>query len=101
MEDKKRSFDVIDNAFNRGMFLRFQNGYRISIQFSGMNYCDSGETTCEIAVFNSDDDFVNLLGYDDVIGWLSSDTVADVISIVKDAKDEASMIKKIQEAVKG
>ena len=88
---------------NKGFFMEFENGFRISVQWGIMNYCQrkyDGDfnapqkedywesTSCEIAVFDKANNMINIKGddYDVVIGWLSTDQVAKVITVVQSAK---------------
>jgi len=95
MNDKS-AFDICQAGAggmqDKGFFLRFNNGYEISVQFGGYHHCDRGETTAEVAVFNPDGDLVPLLGKfawqkDDVLGYATPEKVAELIF-------EYSMIKK-------
>ena len=87
---------------NKGFFMEFENGFRISVQWGIMNYCQrkyDGDfnapqkedywesTSCEIAVFDKNNDMINIKGgdYDTVVGWLSTDQVAKVIAVVQSA----------------
>jgi hypothetical protein len=47
---------------DRGFFIRFKNGYEISVQFGSYNGCDQGKTTAEVAVFDPEGDFCHLNG---------------------------------------
>ena len=88
---------------NKGFFMEFENGFRISVQWGIMNYCQrkyDGEfdapqkedywesTSCEIAVFDKANNMIDIKGddYDVVVGWLSTDQVAKVIAVVQSAK---------------
>ena len=98
---------------NKGFFMEFENGFRISVQWGIMNYCQrkyDGEfdapqkenywesTSCEIAVFDKDNSMINIKGddYDTVIGWLSTDQVAKVIAIVQSSKTDKEIQLKCQ-----
>ena len=98
---------------NKGFRMHFNNGFAISVQFGSFNYCsrknyddkvskdlvspkDSDFWTAgsaEVAVFDTNnrkqeysDVGMISLGQDTVAGWLSSDQVAKVITIVQSAK---------------
>ena len=94
---------------NKGFGITFDNGFTISVQWGTENYCarrfekkDPRElrfwrsSTAEIAVLNEKDEFVKIngSGEDVVSGWLSTDTVAEVIAIVSSAKTQKEIEKK-------
>ena len=83
---------------NKGVGMTFENGFGISVQWGTMNYCekknlgaDGGEEmktprwesrTAEIAIYK-DGKFIDIGDDNDtVIGWLSPDEVAKLITIV-------------------
>ena len=49
----------------RGFYITFPNGYTVSTQFGDFNYSDKDGSTAEIAVFDSNGNFVRLEGWDD------------------------------------
>ena len=85
---------------NKGFRMKFDNGFEISVQWGTMNYCEKKNLmaeykdemkepiweskSAEIAVFN-DEGMVPIGGDDQVIGWLTPDEVAKVITIVAEA----------------
>ena len=89
-----------------GFGMTFNNGIRISVQFSDSNYCSNRykpltdfnrvtATTAEIAIMPADDkygagEWFNF-GGDTVKGWVTADEVADWIGIVSDAKSFADL----------
>lgn len=88
------------SCLNKGFQMTFDNGFRISVQWGIGNYCEVREkdaydapqkqdfwdsTNAEIAVFDNDGGFIEVRD-DMVAGWLSTDTVAKVITIVSSAK---------------
>ena len=94
---------------NIGFNMTFENGFTISVQWGTENYCarrfekkDPRELrfwrsrTAEIAVLNEKDEFIKINnGSDGVVsGWLSTDTVAEVIAIVSSAKTQKEIEKK-------
>jgi hypothetical protein len=94
---------------NKGFRMTFENGFAISVQWGPENYCDRknegdfdkpmderfwGSRTAEIAIFNSKDDSMITLGEDNVDGWLTSDKVAKVITMVSLAKTKNEITKK-------
>lgn len=48
--------------YDQGFFVRFKNGYEVSVQFGSYNGCDQGKTTAEVAVFDPEGDFCHLNG---------------------------------------
>jgi hypothetical protein len=69
-----------DTVGAKNLMMQFANGYELSISKGPGNY--SGHNTAEIAVFR-DGKFVRIEGqFDDVIGWVSADTVASVAYFV-------------------
>jgi len=72
------AFNDMGSAYN--LTMQFANGYELAISKGLNNY--NGPNTAEIAVFK-DDKFVRVAGqFDDVIGWVSADTVASVAYFV-------------------
>ena len=100
------------SSHNKGFRMTFENGFAISVQWGVGNYCekkDSGEwneatkhdywdsNSAEIAVFGKDGEFITITNYPDVIaGWLSTDKVAKVITIVQSATTEEEIETKIK-----
>lgn len=84
----------------KGVHIRFQNGYSISIQWGPGNYCENysfecdraaivragekGSATAEIAVMDPFGNFcgqqLGLFSGDDVEGWATPERVAEVIA---------------------
>ena len=110
---------MIRTNSNKGFFMKFENGFGISVQWGIMNYCsvknlsefafdtemegNSKEfinawesNTAEIAVFKGDT-MMSVGDGDQVIGWLATDDVAKVIEIVSKYKTETTIKKKIKE----
>jgi len=101
------------SCLNKGFQMTFDNGFRISVQWGIGNYCevkDKGmwgdeqkedyweSVSAEIAVFGKDNNMLNLRGggFDQVAGWLNTDMVAKVITIVQSAKTENEVEVKCQ-----
>lgn len=84
-------FDVRQDQFgkmqDKGFFIRFNNGYEVSVQFGTYNYSDNGQTTAEVGVFNPKGELVKLGEHDDVLGRVTPEKVAELIY-------EYSLIKK-------
>lgn len=94
---------------NKGFRMVFENKFEISVQWGPGNYCERKDDemvenivnfwescSAEIAVFNNKGGFVSIGEEDMVIGWLSTDQVAKVISIVQSSKTEEEIISKIK-----
>lgn len=85
---------------NKGLQMTFENGLTISIQFGVGNYCERRSFTgsfqsemsepiiqsenAEIAIWNDQNAWYNF-GSDTVMGWVSTNDVADWIYRVKNA----------------
>ena len=89
---------------HKGFRLAFDNGFAISVQWGEMNYCTRKSDdelnpdfvspeksdfwtsdSAEVAVFDKKGKMISL-GEDTVAGWLSSDKVAQLISLVQSIK---------------
>ena len=106
---------------NKGFAMTFDNNYTISVQWGTENYCEKKNTTihstdphwpvdpmehtrweslsAEIAVFEGERMLsVATDGVDDVIGWLGTDDVAKIITIVQSAHpdNEEEMVEEIK-----
>jgi hypothetical protein len=64
---------------DKGFFVRFNNGYKVSVQFGAWLHCDRGETTAEVAVFDPEGDLVKLAENNDVLGRVSPEKVAELM----------------------
>ena len=100
------------STHNKGFQMTFENGFRISVQWGIGNYCqrkEDGEygesmktefwesNSAEIAVFNKDREFIEITNYPDVVaGWLNTDKVAKVITIVQSATTEEEIETKLK-----
>lgn len=81
------------NHCPNGFHMTFENGYTISVQWGPGNYCDNrsahyGEAksvskTAEVAVWNSADEWVKLGDNDDVLGWVTTDRVLEIMNAVR------------------
>lgn len=95
---------------NKGFRMEFENGFSISVQWGTENYCEKKSfntdidprkeriwesTSAEIAVFN-EEGIVPIGGDDQVIGWLSPNEVASVITIVSSSKDKDEIQDRIK-----
>jgi len=81
---------------NKGFQLFFENKWGVSVQFGPDNYCDRRSfgdytanpptgiwesATAEVAVFKPDMSFLRV-GNDTVMGWLGSNLVGQIISVI-------------------
>ena len=101
---------------NKGFQLKFANGFEISVQWGTMNYCsrkhdgdwneamnhecwESG--TAEVAVFDNEGRMVNI-GFNDegVIGWVDTENIARIISVVQSSTTSNEIEKKIQSFIR-
>ena len=79
----KGKFKTNTASMYNGFTLSFENGNTISVQFSQFNYSD-GETTAEVAAWDADGEWISLGdGQGDVVGWQTTNQVADLIQKVK------------------
>ena len=96
---------MLKDTQGKGFQLTFSNGLTISVQFGYGNYCENhvkktedkpnlysyelSSKDAEVAIWNENNDWItNDFIYcknDDVIGYLSSDSVADLIYKVKNS----------------
>jgi len=96
---------------NKGFRMTFENGFEISVQWGTMNYCQRKEFTemgieqkqdhwesssAEIAVFSPDGGMLPITEIDTVAGWLTTDQVAKVITIVSSATSDNEVVKKVK-----
>ena len=73
-------FRATQNEYHNGFHMTFENGYTISVQFSKTNYSDGGETTAEVAAWDSDRKWVKINKHDDVQGWCSPNEVLEIMN---------------------
>ena len=82
-------FKAENNEWHHGFQMTFANGCTISVQFSKHNYSDQGETTAEVAAWNSNGDWmiwngdnwvVLTNGDTDIMSHQTPDDVARMIS---------------------
>jgi len=83
------NFRAENNEWHHGFQMTFANGCTISVQFSKGSYCDLGETTAEVAAWNSNKDWmfwngdnwvVLTNGDSDVMSHQTTDDVAMLIN---------------------
>lgn len=77
---------------NQGFHMTFDNGFTVSVQWGKRNYCDEGETTAEVAVWDTrrrGEPFVYVPGFsiedDDVIPRQTPEQVAALMEYVSRA----------------
>lgn len=65
-------------------YMKFDNGYAISLAMGGGTYstgdAEDGFTSVEVAVFDPDGNFFPLTEDNDVLGWQSPKQVLEIIS---------------------
>lgn len=102
-----------NSTHNKGFQMTFDNGFRLSVQWGVGNYCQRKSdlqfgdemkgnfwesTSAEIAVFNDNAKNTPIIplndGLDMVCGWLNTDQVAKVMTIVQSAKSADEIILK-------
>ena len=85
-----------NTGLQQGFFMKFQNGYQISVQFGSGNYClnslkllDENKQSifakckdCETAIFKPNGKFLKYKG-DDVQGYQTTDEVAETIAYIQ------------------
>ena len=97
---------------NKGFRMKFDNGFSISVQWGSMNYCERRNYSdeykselkedfiksadAEIAVIGPEDEMLGIGEHDQVIGRLSPDEVAKVITIVSSSKTDNEIKLKIK-----
>ena len=91
---------MFESNVNKGVNMKFQNGYEVSIQFGQNNYCTTISqslertisTSAEMAVYDHNNKMIEVFpsyggNTDSVEGWLGTDEVARIISIVANASN--------------
>ena len=74
---------ILNTGIHNGITMKFSNGNTISIQFAKTNY-SNGKTNAEVAAWDADGEWISLGdGQGDVVGWQTTDQVADIIEKVK------------------
>jgi hypothetical protein len=85
---KNKAFKAQNNEYHNGFQMTFENGCTISVQFNKFNYCDEGETTAEVAAWNSNNEWmiydgnkwvVLIGGETDVMSHQTPDDIAKLI----------------------
>ena len=91
---------MFESNMNKGVNMKFQNGFEVSIQFGQNNYCTTISqslertisTSAEMAVYDHNNKMIEVFpsyggNTDSVEGWLGTDDVVRVISIVANASN--------------
>ena len=91
---------MFESNMNKGVNMKFQNGFEVSIQFGQNNYCTTISqslertisTSSEMAIYDHNNKMIEVFpsyggNTDSVEGWLGTDDVARVISIVANASN--------------
>jgi hypothetical protein len=86
---------------NKGVNMKFENGFEVSIQFGQNNYCTTISqtlertisTSAEMAIYDHNNKMIEVFpsyggNTDSVEGWLGTDDVVKIISIVANASDQ-------------
>jgi hypothetical protein len=95
---------MFESNMNKGVNMKFSNGFEVSIQFGESNYCttisQSPErtisTSAEMAIYDPNNKMIEVFpsyggNNDSVEGWLGADDVAKVIDIVSNAGNRAQI----------
>ena len=91
---------MFKSTMNKGVTMKFENGYKISIQFGEINYCttqqqsteETSALSAEVAIFEKDKMLKVFPSYGDnkdyVEGWVDTDKVAKIIEITSNASSQ-------------
>ena len=92
---------MFESNMNKGVNMKFENGFEVSIQFGEVNYCTTISqsmektisTSAEMAIFDHNSKIIEVFpsygnNTECVEGWLGTDDVAKVISIVSNASNQ-------------
>jgi len=91
---------------SKGFHVTLGNGYTLSVQFGGGNYCENRDlaigsaknvrtlrsATAEIAIWPADGDMIDL-GGDTVAGWVTPGTVATVLALLNTEHPDLDAIR--------
>jgi len=84
----------------KGFHVSFENGWTVSVQFGGGNYCDNYDdgigrevksnpsTTAEVAILSPSGELIELPDGDTVLGW---QTPAQVLSLLIETAERPSV----------
>ena len=84
---KNKAFSSKNDKYHEGFTMTFENGCTISVQFSKHTYSDAGETTAEVAAWDTEgnwlmfdeDKWVEIADGSDVMAYQSAGDVAKLI----------------------
>jgi hypothetical protein len=92
---------MFESNMNKGVNMKFENGFEVSIQFGQNNYCTTISqtlertisTSAEMAIYDHNNKMIEVFpsyggNTDSVEGWLGTDDVVKIISIVANASDQ-------------
>lgn len=95
---------------NKGFRMEFENKFSISVQWGSGNYCSNRDKesneikdrftesiNAEVAIF-----FNNIMlpvTHNEVIGWVSTNDVARIISMVSSASNKKELVKEIEQNI--
>ncbi len=92
---------MFESNMNKGVNMKFENGFEVSIQFGQCNYCTTISqslektisTSAEMAIFDHNSKILEVFpsygnNTECVDGWLGTDDVAKVISVVANASNQ-------------
>ena len=92
---------MFESNMNKGVNMKFENGFEVSIQFGEINYCPTISqslertisTSAEMAIYDHNNKMIEVFpsygnNTECVDGWLGADDVAKVISIVANASNQ-------------
>ena len=95
---------MFESNMNKGVNMKFQNGYEVSIQFGQNNYCTTISqslertisTSAEMAIYDHNNKMIEVFpsyggNTDSVEGWLGTDDVVRIISIVANASNQSQI----------
>ena len=95
---------MFESNMNKGVNMKFQNGFEVSIQFGQNNYCTTISqtlertisTSAEMAIYDHNNKMIEVFpsyggNTDSVEGWLGTDDVVKIISIVSNASNRAQI----------
>jgi hypothetical protein len=91
---------MFESNMNKGVNMKFENGFEVSIQFGQNNYCTTISqtlertisTSAEMAIYDHNNKMIEVFpsyggNTDSVEGWLGTDDVVKIISIVANASN--------------
>lgn len=97
-------FSVISGDGRQGFYLKFENGWTVSVQFGYGSYCSNRDNqnppqksdTAEIAAWDSNDVWYKFDG-DEVKGYVTPDEVAEFLHDVSSFHPDANVVNAVRE----